>query len=101
MSERHRVGDLTVDLGRRIVKRAGVGIELTAQEWALLEFFVRHQERVVARSEITAYVWDDNHDPVTNLLEVLIWRLRRKIDDGSDQKLIHTVRGSGYRFGLS
>ena len=74
-------------------------IELTAKEFALLEFFVRHAEQVVDRAAITAHVWDENHDPFTNVLEVLVRRLRRKIDDGFDVKLIHTLRGAGYRLG--
>ncbi len=94
-----RVGDLEVDLNAHTATRAGVKLTLTSQEWALLEFFVRHEDTVVSRADITAYVWDDNHDPFTNLLEVLVWRLRKKVDDGHDQKLIHTVRGAGYRFG--
>ncbi|HET7462001.1 MAG TPA: winged helix-turn-helix domain-containing protein, partial [Longimicrobium sp.] len=74
-------------------------IELTAKEFELLEFFVRHHGAVVDRAAITAAVWDDNHDPFTNVLEVLVRRLRRKIDDEYEPKLIHTVRGAGYRFG--
>ncbi len=54
---------------------------------------------MVSRADITAYVWDDNHDPFTNLLEVLVWRLRKKVDGDFEPKLIHTVRGAGYRFG--
>jgi two-component system copper resistance phosphate regulon response regulator CusR len=99
MREQYTIEDLSVDLASRTVARAGRTVELTSQEWALLEFFVRNQNRVVSRSEITAYVWDENHDPLANLLEVLIWRLRRKLDEGFQPKLIHTVRGSGYRFG--
>jgi DNA-binding response OmpR family regulator len=99
MREQYHIEDLSVDLARRAVTRGDRAIELTSQEWALLEFFVRNQNRVVSRSEITAYVWDENHDPFANLLEVLIWRLRRKLDEGFERKLIHTVRGSGYRFG--
>ena len=94
-----RIADMEVDLDARSVSRGGEDIELTAQEWALLEFFVRHEGLVVSRAGITAYVWDDNHDPFTNLLEVLVWRLRRKVDEGHEPKLIHTVRGAGYRFG--
>ena len=80
--------------------RAGKQIELTAKEFALLEFFVLHLDKVVERAAISAHVWDDNHDPFTNVLEVLVRRLRRKIDDGFDRKLIHTLRGAGYRFGV-
>ena len=93
------IDDLQVDLGSRRVKRAGKPIELTAKEFALLEFFVLNVDQVVERAAITAHVWDDNHDPFTNVLEVLVRRLRRKIDDGFDRKLIHTLRGAGYRFG--
>lgn len=93
------VADLDVDLNARTVTRAGHEISLTTQEWALLEFFVRHEGVVSSRAEITAYVWDDNHDPFTNLLEVLVWRLRKKVDDGFATKLIQTIRGAGYRFG--
>jgi DNA-binding response OmpR family regulator len=93
------VADLEVDLDAHMASRAGAPLSLTAQEWALLEFFVRHEDAVVSRAEITAYVWDDNHDPFTNLLEVLVWRLRKKVDEGFDPPLIHTVRGAGYRFG--
>ena len=94
-----RVADLEADLGRRTVRRGRREIPLTAKEFALLEFFVRHQGQVVDRAAITAHVWDENHDPFTNVLEVLVRRLRRKIDDGYEPKLIHTLRGAGYRFG--
>ena len=93
------VADLEVDLGAHRASRAGRDIGLTAKEFALLEFFVLHRDRVVDRAAITAHVWDDNHDPFTNVLEVLVRRLRRKIDDGHEQKLIHTLRGAGYRLG--
>jgi two-component system copper resistance phosphate regulon response regulator CusR len=93
------IADLEVDLGRRRVARAGRAIELTAKEFALLACFVEHRDRVIDRALITAHVWDDNHDPFTNVLEVLIRRLRRKIDDGFDLKLIQTFRGAGYRLG--
>lgn len=92
-----RVADLVVDLERRRVERAGQPIELTAKEFALLELLVTHRDRVVDRTAITARVWDDNHDPFANVLEVLVRRLRRKIDDPFEPKLIHTVRGAGYR----
>ncbi len=93
------LGDLCVDLRSRRVSRAGRPIRLTTKEWELLEFFVRHVDAVVDRASISAYVWDENHDPFSNVLEVLIGRLRRKIDDGFAERLIHTVRGAGYRFG--
>jgi two-component system copper resistance phosphate regulon response regulator CusR len=94
-----RVADLEIDLGSHRVVRAGRLIELTAKEFALLAFFCRHVGTVVDRASITSHVWDENHDPFTNVLEVLIRRLRRKIDDDFEPKLIHTLRGAGYRFG--
>ncbi len=94
-----RVADLEVDLGSRRVSRAGRPIELTAKEFALLEFLVLHADQVVDRAAITAHVWDENHDPFTNVLEVLVRRLRRKIDDDFAPKLIQTLRGAGYRLG--
>lgn len=94
-----RVADLEVDLGAHKARRAGREIALTAKEFALLEFFVLHRDRVVDRAAITAHVWDENHDPFTNVLEVLVRRLRRKIDDGHELKLIQTLRGAGYRLG--
>jgi DNA-binding response OmpR family regulator len=93
------IADLEVDLRAHRVRRAGHDIELTAKEFALLEFFLRHAGQVVDRAAITAHVWDENHDPFTNVLEVLVRRLRRKIDDGYNVKLIHTLRGAGYRLG--
>jgi DNA-binding response OmpR family regulator len=88
-----------VDLEAQRVRRAGKPIELTAKEFSLLEFFVLHHGQVVDRAAITAHVWDENHDPFTNVLEVLVRRLRRKIDDDFPVKLIQTVRGAGYRLG--
>jgi two-component system copper resistance phosphate regulon response regulator CusR len=94
-----RVADLEVDHASRTVRRAGRTITLTAKEFALLELLLRHQDQVVDRSTITAHVWDNNHDPFANVLEVLVRRLRGKIDDGFESKLIHTIRGAGYRIG--
>ena len=99
LPETLKVSDLEVDLEAQRVRRAGKPIELTAKEFSLLEFFVLHPGQVVDRAAITAHVWDENHDPFTNVLEVLVRRLRRKIDDDFPVKLIQTVRGSGYRFG--
>jgi DNA-binding response OmpR family regulator len=99
LPETLRVSDLEVDLNAHRVRRAGNPIELTAKEFSLLEFFVIHHGQVVDRAAITAHVWDENHDPFTNVLEVLVRRLRRKIDDDYSEKLIQTVRGAGYRFG--
>ncbi|HEY3746844.1 MAG TPA: response regulator transcription factor [Gemmatimonadaceae bacterium] len=99
LPETLRSGDLEVDLEAHRVRRAGKAIELTAKEFALLEFFILHKGQVVDRAAITAHVWDENHDPFTNVLEVLVRRLRRKIDDDYPTKLIQTLRGAGYRFG--
>jgi len=94
-----RVADLEVDLAAREVRRGGRPIALTAKEFALLELFVRHRGQVLDRASITAHLWDDNHDPFANVLDVLVRRLRRKIDDAFEPKLITTLRGAGYRFG--
>ena len=91
--------DLEVNLRTRAVRRSGRRIKLTAMEWRLLECFVRNAGTVLDRATITSYVWDDNHDPMSNMLEVLVSRLRRKIDDGFDPNLIETLRGAGYQFG--
>ncbi len=94
-----RVADLEVDFATREVRRAGRPIALTAKEFALLELLARRPGQVVDRATITAHIWDDNHDPFGNILEVLVRRLRGKIDDGFEPKLITTLRGAGYRFG--
>ena len=98
--EQRAVADLEVDLRTREVRRAGRPLQLTAKEFELLEFLLRNEGSVVDRAAITAAVWDDNHDPFTNVLEVLVRRLRRKVDDDFEPKLIHTLRGAGYRFGV-
>ncbi|MDQ6738510.1 MAG: response regulator transcription factor [Gemmatimonadota bacterium] len=97
--EQYDVADLHVDIPTRTVTRSGVLISLTAKEFSLLEFLVENAGNVVTRAAITAHVWDENHDPFTNVLEVLVRRLRRKIDDGFEPRLIHTLRGAGYRLG--
>jgi DNA-binding response OmpR family regulator len=97
--EQISVADLEIDLRAREVKRGGTPIVLTAKEWDLLQLLAEKEGTVVTRTEITERVWDENHDPFTNVLEVLVRRLRRKIDDGFEPKLIHTIRGAGYRFG--
>jgi two-component system copper resistance phosphate regulon response regulator CusR len=99
-SETAQVGDLQVDLRSRTVRRGGEEISLSNREWDLLEFFLRNRESVLDRASISAYVWDDNHDPASNALDVLVRRLRTKIDEGFYPPLIHTHRGAGYRFGL-
>jgi DNA-binding response OmpR family regulator len=94
------IADLEIDLSGKRATRGGKAIDLTAKEFSLLEFLATHKDIVVDRASISAHVWDENHDPFTNVLEVLVRRLRRKIDDGFEPKLIHTMRGAGYRFGL-
>jgi len=91
-----RVADLVLDTGSREVLRAGRSIELTPKEYAVLEYLMRHQGRVMPRTLITEYAWDYHFDPGTNIVDVVITRLRKKIDHGREPKLIHTVRGVGY-----
>jgi len=91
-----RVADLELDLMRRRVTRAGQRIPLTAKEFALLELMIRHHDEVLPRSLIASQVWDMNFDSDTNVIDVAIRRLRAKIDDAFEPKLIHTVRGMGY-----
>ena len=90
------VHDLTIDSRRHHVQRGGRTIGLTTKEYALLEYLARRRGEVVGRADIAEHVWDDSYDPVSNLIEVYIQRLRRKIDDGERVKLIHTRRGAGY-----
>ncbi|CAM4023673.1 heavy metal response regulator transcription factor [Pseudomonas wadenswilerensis] len=90
------LADLRLDLIRRRVERAGQRIDLTAKEFALLELLLRRQGEVLPKSLIASQVWDMNFDSDTNVIEVAIRRLRLKIDDAHDNKLIHTVRGMGY-----
>jgi two-component system copper resistance phosphate regulon response regulator CusR len=94
-----RVADVEVNVRTRDVRRGGRPLALTAKEYALLEYFVRHPGTVLDRAGITGFVWDDNHDPMGNALEVLVHRLRAKIDQPGAVKLVHNVPGAGYRFG--
>ena len=91
------VADLTVNLLTREVTRAGQAMELTAREFELLEHLARSPGRVLTRAQICERVWNYDFDPGTNLVEVYIQRLRKKIDAGFDEKLIETIRGVGYR----
>ena len=91
-----RVGNLELDPVRHRVTRAGRRIELTPKEFALLELFVRRAGEVLPRALIASQVWDMNFDSDTNVIDVAVRRLRNKIDDGFDPKLIRTVRGMGY-----
>ena len=91
-----RVADLEAHLLRRRVERAGTRIDLTAKEYALLLLFMRRQGEVLSRTLIAEQVWDMNFDSDTNVVEVAVRRLRAKIDDPFQRKLVHTVRGFGY-----
>jgi two-component system copper resistance phosphate regulon response regulator CusR len=88
--------DLVVDPASRSASRNGVPIELTNTEYSLLEFLVRHPGRVCGRATISAAVWDENYDPFSNIIDVYVSRLRRKVDLPGMVPLIHTVRGAGY-----
>ena len=91
-----RAADLELDLLRRRVTRGGQRIDLTAKEFALLELLLRRQGEVLPRSLIASQVWDMNFDSDTNVIEVAVRRLRAKVDDAFEPKLIRTVRGMGY-----
>lgn len=90
------VGDLTLNLVTREVTRAGRAVELQAREFALLEYLTRNAGRLVSKTLILEHVWDYNFDPQTNVVDVLVCRLRNKIDRDFENKMIHTVRGVGY-----
>jgi two-component system copper resistance phosphate regulon response regulator CusR len=94
--ENLKVADLEIDLPRHRVMRAGKRINVTAKEFLLLELMMRRQGEVLPRSLIASQVWDMNFDSDTNVIDVAVRRLRAKIDDDFDIKLIHTVRGMGY-----
>jgi DNA-binding response OmpR family regulator len=91
------VGDLVVDTATREVMRAGAVVELTTKEYALLEYLIRHPEQVLTRTMIAEHVWNYEFDNATNVIDVHVKNLRRKLDGDSAVKLIHTVRGAGYR----
>jgi two-component system, OmpR family, response regulator len=91
-----RVGELELDMETREVTRGGERIELTPKEYTVLEYLMRHAGRVMSRTLITEYAWDYHFDPGTNIVDVVINRLRKKVDSGHAQKLVHTVRGVGY-----
>lgn len=91
------VGDLEVDTVRHAVRRSGTEVELTSKEYAVLEFLVRNPDRVLSRTQIAEHVWDYDFTAMSNVVDVYIRQLRRKIDEGREPKLIQTVRGSGYR----
>ena len=94
-----QVEDLEMNLVERTVRRGERKIELTPKEFALLEYLMRNQRRAVSRPMIIEHVWNFSFDTMTNVVDVYINYLRKKVDEGMEQKLIHTVRGVGYRIG--
>lgn len=99
-STRLQVDDLALDTSSHRVVRGDSPIDLTSKEYAMLEYFMRHPDQVLTRTMISEHVWDDEFDSFSNIIDVYIRRLRRKIDDNSATKLLHTIRGSGYLLGV-
>jgi two-component system copper resistance phosphate regulon response regulator CusR len=91
-----KVGDLAIDTRTRRVERNGRAIQLTTKEYTLLAYLTRRQGQVVTRADISEHVWDERFDPTSNVIDVYVQRLRRKVDDGHTLPLIHTRRGAGY-----
>lgn len=96
---RYRVQDLSLDVATRMARRGTRRIDLTTREFGLLECLMRAPGRVFTRTQLCQHVWEYHFDPESNLVDVYIQRLRRKVDDGEARKLIQTVRGAGYRIG--
>jgi len=94
-----RIEDLEVDPLKHIVKRGGKTINLTPKEFAVLELLLRHKSEVVSRTMIIEHVWDYNFDGMSNVVDVFVVALRKKIDSGSKKKLIQTIHGVGYKVG--
>lgn len=90
------VGDLTVDLFEHFVTRNGQELQLTAREYEVLEYLARNADRVVTRTELSEHVWAGDFDSFSNVIDVFLYRLRQKVDQGHAHKLLHTVRGAGY-----
>lgn len=95
---RLQAGDLTLDLKARKVVRGELVVDLTSREFALLEFFLRHQGQVLSRAQLLNGVWGYDFDPQTNVVDVYVGYLRSKLDVGAGESVIETVRGGGYRF---
>ncbi len=98
---RHYYGDLVLDRVTRTVQRCEKNIDLQPREFRLLEYLMRHAEQTVTRKMLLEGVWDYSFDPGTNVIDVHVSRLRKKLDDGFDKSMLHTVRGAGYRFGTA
>lgn len=90
------IADLVIDLSTHEVKRGGKAIELTTKEYALLEYMVLNKNKILSRTDIVEHLYDYDFDLDSNIIDVFIYRLRTKIDNGFDKKLIHTIRGAGY-----
>ena len=90
-------GDLTLDPATREVRRAGRVIALTTKEYAVLEYLLHHPERVLSRAQIAEHVWEYDFVAMSNVIDVYIRSLRRKLDDDHEPRLLHTVRGAGYQ----
>jgi DNA-binding response OmpR family regulator len=97
LQERLTVGPLVVDTRRRQVRVRNREVSLTAKEYAFLEYLVRRAGDVVSRADIAEHVWDEHYDPMSNIVDVYVQRLRRKLDRSSDESLIRTRRGEGYQ----
>jgi heavy metal response regulator len=91
-----QLADLSLDVLSRTTRRGDAVIDLTRKEYELLEYLLRNKGRVFSRAILTEHIWDMNFDSETNIVDVLVNRVRRKIDDGHEKKLLHTVRGVGY-----
>jgi DNA-binding response OmpR family regulator len=92
-----RVADLTLDPATRVARRGERTIELTTKEYAVLEVLMRATGRVLSRTYISEHAWDDNYDPLSNVIDVYVARLRRKVDQDGETPLLETIRGAGYR----
>ena len=90
-------GDVVMDLRKRTVTRSGRDVRLTAKEFAVLEFFLRHPGQVLSRAQLLSGVWEYDFDPGSNIVEVYVGYLRHKLDRADDESVIETVRGGGYR----
>jgi DNA-binding response OmpR family regulator len=99
-STKLQVADLALDTRSHRVTRGEMPIELTSKEYAMLEYFMRHPDQVLTRTMINEHVWDDDFESFSNIIDVYIRRLRRKIDEGATTRLLHTIRGSGYLLGV-
>ena len=95
-TNRLEIADLVVDTDSRAVTRGAAPIALTSREYALLEYLIRNRGRVLSRSQITEHVWNYDYEGASNMVDVYIRNLRKKIDDGQEKKLIHTIRYAGY-----